>query len=146
MEELAKEQQTLASSGRDPPCRHARKPLPLQRSLSADVLHDPTLCGVKGQSSFPHAISSYSLESRAKPPSSPWHDGPSPEGRGAWDEEPVFEIWASSTSAHHSVATVMEYNGKFVNLDVSLAVFGVLWVMCELWWRENVHRYFVFTI
>ena len=102
--------------------------LPAQRSFSSDAVppRTPTPRGAKTRSSLPQ------MEGR-RPPGSPWYDGPSPEGRG-WDEEPVYEIWVSSASAHHSVATVIDYNGKFVNLDVSFLFFGsiALHIACPL--------------
>ncbi len=38
---------------------------------------------------------------------------------GSSEEEPVFEVWSASSDAHHSIATVIEYNGKFTSVEVS---------------------------
>lgn len=42
-----------------------------------------------------------------------------PGGYGDQDD-PTFEIWTASSDAHHSVATVIEYNGKFTSVEVSV--------------------------
>ena len=36
----------------------------------------------------------------------------------AWEEDTMFEIWVASSDAHHTVATVLEYSGKFVSVEV----------------------------
>ena len=35
-----------------------------------------------------------------------------------WEDEPAYEIWVASSDAHHSVVTVIEYGGKFNNVEV----------------------------
>ena len=36
------------------------------------------------------------------------------------EEDPCFEVWAASSDAHHSVATVIEYNGRFTSVEVRM--------------------------
>lgn len=35
------------------------------------------------------------------------------------DEQMTYELWVSSTDAHHSTAAVIEYSGRFTNVEVS---------------------------
>ncbi len=35
------------------------------------------------------------------------------------DEQPTFELWVATSNARHSVATIIDYSGKFTNIEVT---------------------------
>ena len=35
------------------------------------------------------------------------------------DDQPTFELWVSTINARHSVATIIDYSGKFTNIEVT---------------------------
>ena len=37
------------------------------------------------------------------------------------DDDIICELWVASTDGHHSVATVIDFTGRFVNTEVSIA-------------------------
>ena len=39
-----------------------------------------------------------------------------------WEEDAVFEIWVASSDAHHTMATVLEYSGKFLSVEVCMCI------------------------
>lgn len=34
------------------------------------------------------------------------------------DEQPTFELWVATSNARHSVATIIDYSGKFTDIEV----------------------------
>lgn len=36
------------------------------------------------------------------------------------DEQPTFELWVATSNARHSVATIIDYSGKFTNIEVTI--------------------------
>ena len=50
---------------------------------------------------------------------SPGFESLTPTLKG-WEEEAIFEIWVTSSDAHHTMATVLEYNGKFTSVEVCI--------------------------